>query len=594
MNSAPARQLANAMAPFAIALLVFGIWLAMGDRPFTGDEPGYLAVAESLVTDRDVELSDEYRAGSITWTLTPSLVPSTAVDHLGDGHLYSVQGLGLPILLIPAVALADTADEALRFAQLTMVLCTALLAQQLWGLLRDLSRGSSSRPLDGRRRAVLVVAWIVVALGPPVLWFSNHLYPEVPAALLVVLGIRAGWRASEDPRWAWLAGAAAAALPWLSVRYVALSIGIAVATILRSRASWARIAIPMAASGAVLAAYYLTAFGTLDLNEVYEDHGFAVDQSPLHTYVVAFGALFSPVEGAIPFSPAYLVALVAVPLALRTWSGADRVLLVSALVSLLAISPLGFRGLAPPGRFVVVVIPLLAMLLFAGAERHRAALVAASAGVLISLVIVASITDGQAQARLLETGPPVPSLLRSTEWLWPRTHGALGIDGVADLPPTTEAQIDPPAVGSANLLVGAWPDVELVAGRYLLEIDVEGADVDDATFAIVLERSAARHQMLARSAELVLEPEDGENGRSRLRMELDVNRSGSHLRPSLWSSSTAVTATQMSLRPVMDQEARTDPIRRSIPVAIAWMIGIGATGAFLARSARAVDSRDPS
>jgi hypothetical protein len=167
-----------AIAPFALALAVY-LAVFLFTRPgATGDEPHYLVVAESIAYDRDVDLANDYaspdRISRIypVWPLDPAL---HAADYTGSGELRPLRGVGLPALLAPAVALGG-----LTGARLVMVLVAALLADQLYRLLRAL----------GFRRRYRALAWAAAVFCLPLLVFSSQIYPEPPAALLVVVAIR--------------------------------------------------------------------------------------------------------------------------------------------------------------------------------------------------------------------------------------------------------------------------------------------------------------------------------------------------------------------------------------------------------------------
>ncbi|HEU5315771.1 MAG TPA: hypothetical protein VFX49_06640, partial [Chloroflexota bacterium] len=107
------RVVAAWVVSFALYALYFqGQW-AFGERPIysiTGDEPHYLTIAMSLVTDGDLDVLDEYR--------DKEYFPYYPF-HLGDprdpedmhaiygrsGALFSKHSIGLPLLLTPAMRL---------------------------------------------------------------------------------------------------------------------------------------------------------------------------------------------------------------------------------------------------------------------------------------------------------------------------------------------------------------------------------------------------------------------------------------------------------------------------------------------------------
>lgn len=168
-------MLLRLLVPFAIALAVYGAWLGRTRPVLTGDEPCYLVQAYSLVQDGDLDLSNNFRStdprGVIRFTGEQAGVPKgCAEDFTGDGVLRTWFNPGLPLLLTPAALLVPRSLPLLR---VPMVILAALWAQQMYGLLRDVSR----------RRGAAELVWGGSLLLLPALGFSNQLYPEVPAAL---------------------------------------------------------------------------------------------------------------------------------------------------------------------------------------------------------------------------------------------------------------------------------------------------------------------------------------------------------------------------------------------------------------------------
>ncbi len=116
---------------------------------------------------------------------------------------------GLPVLLVPGVALADW-----RGALLTIATCAALLLVQLYGLLRE----------GGIARRASLVAVLALGFAPPLFPFSLLLYPELVAMLLILTGLRLALGAPALRGWR-LGGAIACALaiPLLHTRLLPLA-----------------------------------------------------------------------------------------------------------------------------------------------------------------------------------------------------------------------------------------------------------------------------------------------------------------------------------------------------------------------------------
>src|SRR5215210_7129661 len=207
-------RVAEGLAPFAFALLVYLVVFAVMKPSTTGDEPHYLLVAESIAFDGDVDLRNDYASKERTlrvvnvWPLDPIY---HAADYGKSGHLRPLHGVGLSALLAPGVALGG-----LTGARLMMVLIAALLAHQLYRLLAEL----------GFRRPYRIGAWLATAFCLPILAFSSQVYPELPGALIVLVVLRLMIRGASSPWVLGLASAASAALVWLHVRYFPISVAL--------------------------------------------------------------------------------------------------------------------------------------------------------------------------------------------------------------------------------------------------------------------------------------------------------------------------------------------------------------------------------
>ena len=192
------------------AYLVFMPW-ADAARPPDGDEPYYLLLAESLASDLDVDLADEY-AGE-TWKLLGErpLAPQVG-DPVGEGGaIYSRHEPFLPLLLAPFWSAAGLVGA--RFAML-------LVAAALAGAIPAATVAMGV----GRRGALR--AWGLAAFAPPVLLLSHQIWVELPAALLVALALvafgrarRAGWTGRRAAAFA----LPLALLPLLKLRLLAVA-----------------------------------------------------------------------------------------------------------------------------------------------------------------------------------------------------------------------------------------------------------------------------------------------------------------------------------------------------------------------------------
>jgi hypothetical protein len=188
-----------------------GLDAAPGQR-YTRGEEHRLLTAESLATDRSLELSDEYRTQDWARFADRPLVP-TAPRR--DGRLVEPQGLGSALLAAPAYAVGGPLAVELESAALL-----ALAFVLAVGLARRLV------PDPWATRAVLVAG-----LSPPALAGATTVGPAPAGAALLTAAVLLALRVRDDPRLgpAGRAAALIALLPWLAVRLLAPGVVIVVA-----------------------------------------------------------------------------------------------------------------------------------------------------------------------------------------------------------------------------------------------------------------------------------------------------------------------------------------------------------------------------
>jgi hypothetical protein len=441
------------LVPFALA---FAAYLAvfLFTRPdVTGDEPHYLLVAQSIAYDGDVELTNDYASRERTLRVLPffPLGPHLhAADYTGSGELRPLHGVGLSALVAPGVAVGG-----LTGARLVMVLVAALLADQLYRLLRSL----------GFRRRYRALAWIAAVFCLPILVFSSQIYPELPAALLVVVGLRIMVERVASPVPLALGSIASAALLWLHVRYLPLSLGLflglAYAALSREKTDGeapaaerlggfrprVRAVLSRSAETAVrqwrtvtlpLVAPYVLGVGLLGV-AFQHWYGSLHPQAPYAVfyentfgssgwkfwYEYALADLLDPVIGWIPFVPVHWLGLAALGCLIVRFGWPAAAGLAVAVGYELALAsaklPIGF-GL--PARYLIIVIPLIAIPLAVAIQHIRAARIVFFPLLACSLVFaVAAVRDFEWLYPVVEK--PRVFGLRSvaTAFPNPREHG---------------------------------------------------------------------------------------------------------------------------------------------------------------------------
>ena len=200
------------LIPFALAFAVY-LFVFLEIRPgATGDEPHYLITAESIAYDLDVDLRNDYASPERVLRMVNvfPLGPDAFV-YKESGELRPFRGVGLPAVL----ALGRRSRRAHR------------------GTHRDGAHrgapGRSALPPASRPptpTAISSSAWGAAVFCLPVVVFTSQIYPELAGALLVVVALRVMVVGASRPAALALGSAAAAALVWLHVRYLPLSVGL--------------------------------------------------------------------------------------------------------------------------------------------------------------------------------------------------------------------------------------------------------------------------------------------------------------------------------------------------------------------------------
>lgn len=325
------------------------VQLQVGPR---GDEPHYLMVAESLLRDRDLSLEKDYAEGRYRAFHDEALEPHYRVRGK-RGEIYSLHAVGLSLLILPAYAFGGYPG-----ASLFMALVAALLARETREMVRDWSAS------DGLAEAV---GW-AVALSPPLLHYAGLVFTEIPAALGVAFAMRRLTRGS--PGSAWAVGAVLAFLPWLNVRYAALAV------LLLAYGLWTRgntrdrlaLAVPMVLSAVGIATYHFVLYGFFDPSRVYGRR----PEFALQTLPEGFPGLLVDQEfGLLVYAPLFALAL---PGFLQLWRKDRReTLLGLGLVGAVFLTAGTWHmwrgGWNPPARFLVPIVPVLALAV--AAVLHR-------------------------------------------------------------------------------------------------------------------------------------------------------------------------------------------------------------------------------
>jgi hypothetical protein len=413
------------------------LYLAFGFRSLStagldGDEPHYLIITHSLLVDRDLKIEDNHARADYAPFVEGDLRPDY-IRRGKNGAIYSIHAPGLPVLLLPGYALAGVPG-----AMLTVAVLAALAALAVFDLALLFSASG-----------IAFLTWATVCLTVPFVPHAWMLYPEIPCALVVAWAVR--WLLSSSPSRpaVWLArGAALACLPWLHTKFVVFLVVLTAALLVRLRTrirESAALAGPIALSVLGWLAYFQVIYGTMDPQAPYgtsPELALRLENVPRSL----LGLLVDQKFGLLIYSPAYVLAALGLGIMLR-----DRQWRVSGLVGICVGASYAMNssryymwwgGASAPARFLVPVLPLLALPLAAALANASSQIARATAWVAISLsVVVAAIGVTTAEGLLFSPPHGVAKLVQAIQGSAPLA---------ASLPTFTEQDW-------AGPLARAWP-----------------------------------------------------------------------------------------------------------------------------------------
>jgi hypothetical protein len=383
--------------PLWVALMVaYGITLGVDATPgsrLSAPEAHRLLVAESIVSDRDVNLADEYRTHAWRRWYDRPLRPSAPTT---DGRLVEPQALGFEVLIAPAYAVAGPTGVRLLLAAVSaLAFCLAA------------ALGRMLVPEPWATRAAMATG-----LSPPAIGAATAVSPEMMSAAALAGATLLALRVRLRPRLRWTVATAVlvAVLPWLSAKLVApaavVAVGVARWLYRRQRGLAGFVALELVLTSAVI---YV----------VVNDRLFG---GPTPNDVARHGATGASGLGA---------HLARWPRLAEVWLDPRHGLLVWAPFLILAFVALGLWWRSRHGRLAVAVAEQ------ADVEVAAAFLTLITAAVVLTAVFLAPSLDGSGRGwwHARQLVPALPPLAALSGWglrFAPRTGTALAIVTVAE------------------------------------------------------------------------------------------------------------------------------------------------------------------
>jgi hypothetical protein len=343
-----------AVAAAALALFAF---TQVRDVVPNGDEPHYLAATQSLISDRDLKVENNYARGDYLRYFSGRLQPHF-LQRSAAGEIYSIHSPGVSVIVLPGFLVAGYAG-----AVLTVIVIAGLTAALTWLVAWRLSQSAAA-------------AWVgltAVFATAPFLFHMFTIYPDGIGALFVMIGVWLVVRLLDNdvPSPAQLAGAGAAlaVLPWLHTRFALLAVVLGAIIIgLSIRRSAKReggpplvvfLAVPVVAAVAWFA-YFWIIWGTPSPLAPY---GRDTESSWSYVGRGLTGLGFDQQFGVLTTAPVYVVAIAGMWVLLRQRARLALALLLVAVPYVIAVSTyaMWWGGTSAPGRFLGALLPLAAI-----------------------------------------------------------------------------------------------------------------------------------------------------------------------------------------------------------------------------------------
>lgn len=462
---------------FIIAWLVFqtAVPYLMFTWRITGDEPHYLMLTHSLVTDGDFDLANNYAARDYAAFYWGDLVPPH-VRVLPDGTQLLSHDVGLPILLTIPYALGGR----LGVMHFLAVLGALLVAQMvLLGV-----------EVSGRWWAGLV-AGLAVGISAPLGLYVFQIYPELTGGLIITWALRQiiNHSSAPPPRIAQqiFFALAVAALPWLSGRYAPLVLLLTVLAFWPQRTQLSRASLSLLLPLLSLITYIFinyTLFGgptpsTTPAGDAVTS-GF---QDVSHQQILRglLGWWLDQHRGLLPFGPVLMLAFIGLPHLWKQngWRGMWLWLPIGGMWLLASLWGGFYSGWEVSAKFLMVGVPPLAAsaaVAFAGIRgKVRAAFFWPLAAGLITLTLSQTVMMWLNPFLMLHESP-VAFWEEITQRRLREYFPAAGTRYI-EYPPAGEWRAEK---GESKYLVQSPPIGELSIGWYRLYAQAQLTDFADA------------------------------------------------------------------------------------------------------------------
>jgi len=373
---------------FVLALIVYlsaagRIGWALPD----GDEPHYLIIAQSLWRDHDLQIENNHARRDYVEYVSRE-IPPDFLRRGTDGEIYSIHMPGVPALIAPVLAAGGY-----RLVTMTLAAVSAAATAVAWRMAFALTASA----------AAAWFGWAAVALTVPFLLLSFTVYPDGPAAAVVLLAAAAlvaqQTRPDRPARWWTAVGLLPALLPWFHTRFAVLAAMLGLVLALRALGSprrWTALAagfvLPLV-SAAGWFSYFAIIYGTPNPSAPYGDY----TQMSLGRLPVGLTGLLADQQfGLLAVAPVLAIGLAGFVPFWRRYRrlAVEWLLIIVPYLMVTSMYHMWWGGFSSPARFAGSTLLLLAVpaaMAFAAAREAatrtaQIALLALSVGMTLLLL----------------------------------------------------------------------------------------------------------------------------------------------------------------------------------------------------------------
>lgn len=365
---------------FLLTLLVYVLYLSGLIAPsltLTGDEPHYLLITKSLLSDGDLNLYNNYMNKDYLKFYPGELDLHAYPGKKGAQYLYSKHQPALSVLVVPFYFLGEklgtlVSDHSgnpglerrilIFFSRLPVCVLAALLSIAFFLYVWELTRNKHAA----------ILSWLVFSFTPPHLFYSHLLYPEIPVALILLLvSLRVIQKKDFSAGSLFWAGTGIGLLPWCGIKYIVpagvLSLIIVFLWLSRPgkevKKALAFVG-PVLLSAGLYLSLLLYLYGKLSPQTVYlgtapvETRPHFIVSGPLDFLSRLLGYLFDQRAGLFAVAPVYILLLPGLFLLARR--SKKETLLLAGLFSVFwgfcSLNYFYWGGYCPPGRPLLPVL----------------------------------------------------------------------------------------------------------------------------------------------------------------------------------------------------------------------------------------------